>query len=121
MFYLIALSLYAQSNTDRVFFKQLLSDETSNETYTDFAPDKNAIQHTTKIVSSIYRNLISSQDSHTCAFYPTCSGYSGLAIKKHGLVAGGAMTFDRLMRCHNLAPEKYTIDMTRRKLVDHVD
>jgi len=44
-----------------------------------------------------YQNFISSIDGDKCGMYPTCSGYSARAIRKHGAVIGLAMTGDRLL------------------------
>jgi putative membrane protein insertion efficiency factor len=35
-----------------------------------------------------------------CRFYPTCSEYGYLAIKKHGLLRGVIMTGWRIIRCN---------------------
>ncbi len=35
----------------------------------------------------------------SCPMYPSCSAYAKTAFKKHGSLAGGVMTFDRLIRC----------------------
>lgn len=35
-----------------------------------------------------------------CRFYPTCSEYSKLAVKKHGLIKGLKLTTIRLKKCN---------------------
>ena len=35
-----------------------------------------------------------------CRFYPTCSEYSILSIKKHGLLKGGILSLWRILRCN---------------------
>jgi putative membrane protein insertion efficiency factor len=35
-----------------------------------------------------------------CRFYPHCSEYGYLAIKKYGLIKGLFLLFKRLFRCH---------------------
>lgn len=35
-----------------------------------------------------------------CRFQPTCSEYGYEAIKKYGLLKGGALAMGRIMRCH---------------------
>jgi len=47
----------------------------------------------------VYRTYISPIDGSKCPMYPTCSKYSLLAFKKHGLFIGWMMTVDRLFRC----------------------
>ncbi|UCG99851.1 MAG: membrane protein insertion efficiency factor YidD [Deltaproteobacteria bacterium] len=46
-----------------------------------------------------YRTYISSIGGNRCPMYPTCSKYSVLAFKEHGLFIGWMMTIDRLFRC----------------------
>lgn len=44
-------------------------------------------------------NHLASVRSGTCPMHPSCSEYSRRAFRKHGLVRGWWMTFDRLLRC----------------------
>ena len=39
-----------------------------------------------------------------CRFTPTCSEYARLALLKHGLLRGCALTAGRLLRCQPLHP-----------------
>jgi hypothetical protein len=50
-----------------------------------------------------YRKFLSSHWGYSCSFYPSCSKYSLLAIKKHGWYLGLMMTFDRLQHESNEA------------------
>lgn len=47
----------------------------------------------------IYRRLRPQWVSNRCVFDPSCSRYAEAALRKHGLLRGAAMTFDRLRRC----------------------
>ena len=47
----------------------------------------------------VYRAYISPIDGKSCPMYPSCSKYSLLCFKKHGLFIGWMMTCDRLFRC----------------------
>jgi len=47
----------------------------------------------------LYRTYISPIDGKSCPMYPTCSEYSLLCFKRHGLFIGWLMTCDRLFRC----------------------
>lgn len=47
-----------------------------------------------------YQVGISPADGASCLFYPTCSGYSVLTLKKHGPILGFIMTSERVMRNH---------------------
>jgi len=35
-----------------------------------------------------------------CRFYPTCSEYGHQAIERHGLIKGGWLTTNRIIRCN---------------------
>lgn len=43
-----------------------------------------------------YQHFLSHQWGQSCAYYPSCSNYGLLAIRKHGALVGSMMTFDRL-------------------------
>ena len=45
----------------------------------------------------IFQKYISPVDGDRCPCYPTCSQYSVDAIRKHGVLVGTVMTFDRLI------------------------
>lgn len=44
-----------------------------------------------------FQEYVSPGDGPRCALYPTCSEYGLQALKKHGLMRGLVMTFDRLL------------------------
>lgn len=67
-----------------------------------------------------YKYFISSQDSQSCSFSLSCSVYAVETIKKQGFVLGIFDTFDRLMRCNGMSPEKYPHDLSIYKLIDPV-
>ncbi len=48
----------------------------------------------------IYRYGISPFKPATCRHIPTCSKYSLDALRLHGLFVGGALSVDRIARCH---------------------
>ena len=39
-----------------------------------------------------------------CRFYPSCSSYSYLAIKKHGAAVGVYLAIKRIIKCHPWHP-----------------
>lgn len=67
-----------------------------------------------------YKFFISSQDSQSCSFSKSCSVYAVETFKKQGFILGMLDTFDRLMRCNGLSPEKYPLDYNSRLLIDPV-
>ena len=52
----------------------------------------------------VYKRRISPLLPPSCRFTPTCSEYARLALLKHGLVRGSALTAGRLLRCQPLHP-----------------
>lgn len=53
---------------------------------------------------NVYKRRISPLLPPSCRFTPTCSEYARLALLKHGLVRGSALTAGRLLRCQPLHP-----------------
>jgi zinc transport system substrate-binding protein len=47
-----------------------------------------------------YQYAISPFTPASCRHIPTCSEYTVQAIRKHGIVAGGALSANRIARCH---------------------
>lgn len=55
-----------------------------------------------------YQSIISpvlSRFEIQCRFYPSCSNYAILAIKKYGIAKGTRKTLDRLLRCRPDNPD----------------
>lgn len=50
---------------------------------------------------------ISPHTPPACRYTPTCSQYAIEAIRKHGPLKGGWLTFKRLMRCHPFGGSGY--------------
>ena len=47
-----------------------------------------------------YQKLLSPLLGRTCRFYPSCSEYFILAVRKYGLLAGSWKGIYRVGRCH---------------------
>jgi len=47
-----------------------------------------------------YQTLVSPVFGRVCRFYPSCSQYSYIAIKKYGVVKGLWKGLKRILRCH---------------------
>jgi len=117
----LCVSTVAQTTSDFAFFDGISTSNTHRSTpKSSIKKDKNELSRSASLLYGIYRNLISSQDGSTCKFHPTCSAYCRSAVIKNGPIKGMIQTFDRLTRCNGLTPQKYQIDIKRRKLVDHV-
>jgi len=55
----------------------------------------------------LYQVGVSPFFSPCCRFFPTCSDYAIIAIRRHGAPRGLLMTITRLLRCHPLHPGGY--------------
>lgn len=51
-----------------------------------------------------YQRYISAYTPPMCRFYPTCSQYTLIAIKRYGLLKGSWLGAWRIMRCHPFHP-----------------
>jgi putative membrane protein insertion efficiency factor len=51
-----------------------------------------------------YQKNISPFLTNSCRFYPSCSEYWILAIKKHGVAKGVFLGIKRILRCHRFNP-----------------
>ena len=47
-----------------------------------------------------YRLTFSSYVGFNCRYDPTCSAYAMEALRRHGGIKGGWLTFRRVLRCH---------------------
>jgi putative component of membrane protein insertase Oxa1/YidC/SpoIIIJ protein YidD len=72
------------------------------------------------LLLSLYSNGVSPADGPTCAFAPTCAGYAGIAIHRHGLAEGILLTGDRLMRCNGYDKSLYPVVGSERHYFDPV-
>ena len=50
----------------------------------------------------VYQRCVSPVIARSCAYSPSCSGYSKALIKEYGLLKGSVCTADRLMRCNRI-------------------
>ncbi|MCM0598877.1 membrane protein insertion efficiency factor YidD [Periweissella fabalis] len=55
----------------------------------------------------LYQKFISPLFPPSCRYYPTCSNYAIVALKKHGAMRGTLMTLARIMRCQPFVPGGY--------------
>lgn len=52
----------------------------------------------------VYQRVVSPLTPPTCRFYPSCSGYAVLAVRRHGALRGGWLAVRRVARCHPWNP-----------------
>ncbi|MEI6880705.1 MAG: membrane protein insertion efficiency factor YidD [Bacteroidota bacterium] len=65
-----------------------------------------------------YQKYISSQDGSVCTFYPSCSVFSRMVIKKRGLIWGICLTADRICRCNGKHHDLYDFSVYHQKPID---
>ncbi|GEO23166.1 membrane protein insertion efficiency factor YidD [Cyclobacterium qasimii] len=111
---------FAQSKSEVLDYKDLLSEKKEEVHYQAAEENKNEIESVFSGLFMVYKNFISSQDGSNCVFYPSCSEYGLLAVKKYGVLMGTANTMDRLTRCNGLSPEKYSWTEDRTLMIDEL-
>ncbi len=52
----------------------------------------------------VYQRTISPLTPPTCRFYPSCSQYAVIALRRHGALRGSWLAARRLLRCHPWNP-----------------
>ncbi|MDE0016244.1 MAG: membrane protein insertion efficiency factor YidD [Candidatus Poribacteria bacterium] len=66
----------------------------------------------------LYQKFISSQDSPTCSFSPSCSRFCMACIQEYGVLRGVLLTADRLLRCNGSQSRHYHRDGVTGKYID---
>ncbi len=74
-----------------------------------------------KMLINFFQKIVSPVDGPTCDFYPTCSGYSKQALKKHGFFLGLAMASERIIRDHGQEGYDLIFKFGRYYLYDPVE
>lgn len=59
------------------------------------------------VLIRIYQKVISPLFPGRCRFYPSCSEYTRLALKKYGVLKGFWMGIKRIGKCHPFHPGGY--------------
>lgn len=78
---------------------QNVSDNSDRQTALPFAglPSRAAIG-----LIRFYQRAVSPYLPPSCRYYPTCSEYALLAVRKHGVIKGGWLGVKRVLRCQPL-------------------
>ena len=56
---------------------------------------------------STFQRLSYNSEGINCQFFPSCSNYGAKAIADYGLIRGGFMASDRIVRCNPMSVEKH--------------
>ena len=56
------------------------------------------------ILIKLYQRILSPLIGKQCRFYPSCSQYAHDAIEHHGIISGGWLAIQRLLKCHPFNP-----------------
>ena len=98
---LFSAKLYGQdARTMSMVNEKVKTEKPAKVKYASAKRNKNPVQLFFSGLFLSYKYLISSQDGNKCGFYPTCSEYGIMSVKKHFFVIGLLDTFDRLARCN---------------------
>ena len=116
----LSLGMKGQDETDLNLAKSLFVPAQPG-TYSFQYKEENELQSTTRLLFTVYKNFVSSQDGQSCNFHPSCSVYTMEAIKKHGFTKGSLLGFDRLSRCHPLNREAYPAHEESGRCYDPVE
>jgi len=120
----ISMQLWSQTATELDILRGIKYNNSSiekvkiSEQYAHVHVNTNEIQFVFSGLFLFYKSFVSSQDAQSCSFTPSCSVYALEAVKNQGVFKGMMNGFDRLSRCHSLAPEKYEIDPKTSLLID---
>jgi uncharacterized protein len=68
---------------------------------------KNILEKSLIGLIRLYQIIISPFLTPCCRFFPTCSDYAIMAIKRRGPFRGMLMAIMRLLRCHPFHPGGY--------------
>jgi len=47
-----------------------------------------------------YQYCVSPMLGNCCRFYPNCSGYAKTAVERFGVLKGGVLSIQRILKCH---------------------
>jgi uncharacterized protein len=109
---------FAQSHADVSLMRRVYPGEVPRAEYEYAKDNRNEIHALFAGLFLGYKSFISSQDSKSCSFHPSCSEYGMEAFKKQGPFAGTVNTLDRLSRCHGLNAYNYDRDPETGLLID---
>lgn len=116
---LFSINCFSQSKSEVL---QFLSTEKAKHKHYTIQNNKTPAEPS--IIASglfrVYKFLISSQDSQSCVFEPSCSQYAIESVAEFGIFGGTLNAFDRLTRCNNNTPDKYPERTKNGKYVDKV-
>ena len=68
----------------------------------------------------LYQKFISSQDSPTCNFSPSCSRFGMACIQEYGVLRGVLLAADRLIRCNGSKSQHYHRDPITGNYIDPI-
>ena len=68
----------------------------------------------------LYQKFVSSQDSPSCNFTPSCSRFGMGCIQEYGVLRGILLAADRLLRCNGSQSPHYHLDLKTNKYADPI-
>ena len=67
------------------------------------SPHVNIFEKTAILPIAAWQRVSYNSELLACQFYPSCSNYGALAVRRYGPIVGTAITADRIVRCNPFA------------------
>jgi putative component of membrane protein insertase Oxa1/YidC/SpoIIIJ protein YidD len=68
-------------------------------------------------ILGFYKQFVSSQDDSECPFFPSCSVYMAVSVRKQGIILGLINGLDRLIRCSGSQDNRFVLT-ENHKMID---
>lgn len=121
-FFIFVSPAFASEATDLAFIREINPMTTAKpEAVVRFNPQETSeLKLAATGLIRLYQKFISSQDSPTCSFSPSCSRFGMACIQEYGVLRGVLLTADRLIRCNGSQSRHYHKDSVTGKYIDPV-
>lgn len=122
VFIIFVSPAFASEATDLAFIQEINPMTTAKpEAVVRFNPQETSeLKLAATGLIRLYQKFISSQDSPTCSFSPSCSRFGMACIQEYGVLRGVLLTADRLIRCNGSQSRHYHKDSVTGKYIDPV-
>ncbi len=121
-FVIIALPTFAGEAADLAFIREINPITTPEpQEVVRFNPmETSELKLVATGLIRLYQKFISSQDSPTCSFSPSCSRFGMACIQEYGVLRGVLLAADRLIRCNGSQSRHYYKDPRTGKYIDPI-
>ena len=117
-----AASSFGGEAADLAFIRKVnpIQQEKTQEVIRLNLQETSELKLTATALIRLYQKFISSQDSPTCNFVPTCSHFGMACVQEYGVLRGICLTADRLLRCNGSQSPYYHKDLKTGKNIDPI-